>query len=210
AEASAQGLAAVEAGLERRLAGDVRGKPRLERRAALRASAEARHRDDALADAVEAEPLLDLDRVDGEREVGAEPLLGPDEVQGLAQVCGVHENRRVRLVVLPVLPVVPWEASGHHAADVRRAEVGLTAKELGRERRSRLLLDTVDQLEGVVAAAVVVEPSLDAFDPRDQRVDLHRMEPSTRRARALQTDELVDDRRRTVTAPDVVERDGEL
>src|SRR5712692_6129850 len=67
----------------------------LERRLPGRPMTAAADGDSTLLEAVEAEPLVDVGRVDAGREEGAETEVGGDEVEGLAQVARVHEQDRV-------------------------------------------------------------------------------------------------------------------
>ena len=79
-----------------------------------------------------------------------------------------------------VLPEAAAEAGGEDDEQARVAEVGLAAGERLGELPAGKLLESLEQLERMVAAVVVVEPGLDAVDVDDERVRLDRVQPAAR------------------------------
>src|SRR5215211_3335597 len=153
------------------------GSERLEPLAELvrRGPAEPAREDDALAQRVEPEPVVEARVVDRRAYKGAEAEVGADEVERLADVGGVHQQRRVRLRVSPVAPEAAFEPGRQDEQDVGRAEVRL-ARRLEDEPLRRGVVEELDRRELVALHVVVVEPGCNAVDAGDERVRLDRVQ----------------------------------
>src|SRR5215210_853582 len=124
---------------------------------------------------------------------------------------GVHQDRRVRLVVTAVLPVVALEASSHEHEHVRGAEIRLAAH----EARSELLgllcrAERLDPLEGVVLREIAIQARLEAVDTRHEEVRLDRMQTAAGGARALERHDARECRSVTVHAEYRPEHHGQV
>src|SRR5207245_11023130 len=91
-----------------------------------RQAAAAAEREGRLDERVEAECLLELGVVERRGHEGAQPELGADEVEGLAQMARVEEERPERLRVPAVLPEAPTEARRLDDHRIGAREVPLT------------------------------------------------------------------------------------
>ena len=190
--------------------GRVGREPGLERRPLGPLLSASHHGHYAFCDTVQPQPVLDLARIYCGGDVRAEPQLRSHEVVRLTEVRSVHEDDRVGLLLLRVLPVRPGEPGGHDGADVRRSEVVLSAREVGGQLNRVLLLEPLHQLEGVAPHVVVVDAGLDPVHAAHDRVGLDRVEAAPGGARALDAVEIADDRRSALAAPDLVQHEREL
>src|SRR6266511_5883823 len=109
-----------------------------------------------------------------------------------------------------VLPEVPAEARRHQEEHLRRAEMGLTGRELHVQRGYLVSRQGLDELERMGFDGVVVEARLNALDRPHQWVHLDRVLRATRRTRLLQDRQLVLDLEDSVAAPHVAKNGGEL